>query len=279
MVKLDLIIFADLVRPTDIVSEIFRQNPQLPIPVPISEIAQAAGIYEIQYRPLDGLEGALVANTEKTQGIIVVNNRPRPHRQKFTLGHELGHFMIPRHNHEMACNLADLTTKENPSLNRLQRIELEANAFAAELLMPTIAMRAFGNFESEPSMEGLIKLAEHLDVSFEACANRYVYIHPDPIAVVFSHNGIVRYNCRDERKFPFWITPGKGTPVPNKSFTRTVDTSAASRVTSNSVDSCIWLNDHRHIIAPEEIIEDVYVMENGYVATMLFFDEEIDECL
>jgi Zn-dependent peptidase ImmA (M78 family) len=64
----------------------------------------------IDYSPLDNLEGALVANEYKTEGVILINNSKEigtKERQRFTLGHEIGHFMIPHHGHEMSCSISD----------------------------------------------------------------------------------------------------------------------------------------------------------------------------
>jgi hypothetical protein len=51
-----------------------------------------------------------VANEYKTEGVILINNSKEigtKERQRFTLGHEIGHFMIPHHGHEMSCSISD----------------------------------------------------------------------------------------------------------------------------------------------------------------------------
>lgn len=276
MVNLDLIELADLARPAEIASAIVEQNPGIPVPIPLEEVATAAGIQQIQYEALDGLEGALVANPEKSVGVILINNRSRSQRQRFTLGHELGHFLIPRHGHKMNCGIADLSTRDQKSLNSTQRIELEANQFSAELLMPTTLFRQYKGFRNDPSMECLIPQAEHFNVSFEACAQRYAALHDDLVAIVFSHKNNIRYSCKGD-DFPFWIKPGKGFPVPKDSCTYNTDTSNSNFVISGRCYADTWIDNNRYYETPEEIVEEVYIMENGYVATMLFFDEELIE--
>jgi len=32
-----------------------------------------------------------------------------------------------------------------------------------------------------------------------------------------------------------------------------------------------------HFLTPEDIIEEVYVLQNDYVATMLYFEDELEE--
>lgn len=276
MISLDLIEFADFVRPTQIVNEIIKQLPDLPIPTPLDDIAYAVGIEKIKYESLDDFEGGLLANPEKTRGAIIINSDSRHHRQRFSLGHELGHFMIPRHGHEMHCRVNDFKSFEGKNLSSRQNIEMEANQFSAELLMPSKLFKSRNGFNGEPSMECLIKQAEDFDVSFEACAQRYCNQHDEPVAIVFSHQGIVRYSCKSA-EFPFWITPGKNNPIPSTSFTKRTLNKSAYSVTSDCSVSSNWIGSDKYFETPDEIIEEVYILENGYAATMLSFENELEE--
>ncbi|TMM47061.1 hypothetical protein [Colwellia ponticola] len=62
---------ADFTNPKTIVKEILSQNPNIKLPIPLEEIASAARISEIQYRSLDGLEGALVANKKRVKVLLL----------------------------------------------------------------------------------------------------------------------------------------------------------------------------------------------------------------
>ncbi len=276
MIKLDLIEFSELIHPQDIVNEIIKQNPSISAPISLEQIAQASGITDIQYKPLDGLEGALVANAEKTCGVILIKENVIPHRKRFTLGHELGHFLIPRHGHKMKCTVDDMLTSNKKSLTKRKRIELEANQFSANILMPEILFQSFQGFKDTPSINCLIEMASYFDVSFEACAQRYVTLHDEPVAVIFSHDGIVRYS-RKSSFFPFWINPRKGQTLPCNAFSKATYKGKANSTHEGSSDSDIWLNENREYVLPDEIIEDIYVMENGYAVTVLYFDVAIEE--
>lgn len=70
---------------------------------------------------------------------IVYNSRHARVRQRFTIAHELGHFYL--HRQILGCGTGDNkayrsedTGHDNPNIT--QRHETEANAFAADLLMP-----------------------------------------------------------------------------------------------------------------------------------------------
>ena len=267
---------ADLSHPVQIAKEIVNQNPGIQVPIPLEAIAYAAGIREINKKPMDGLEGALVANPEKSEGIILINEGARHQRQRFTLGHELGHYFIPRHGHQMNCGISDLMTSDQKSLSAAQRMELEANQFSAELLMPSLLVRQYPGFRETPSLSCLIEMAETFDVSFEACAQRYVSLHDDPVAIVFAKDSVVRYSPKND-EFPFWIKPSKGSQMPFGSHSATVETKDAGKISGGCCSADIWVDSSKYYVVPEEIQEELYVMEDGYTATLLYFDEELEE--
>ena len=125
-------------------------------------------------------------------------------------------------------------------------------------------------------MQCVTKQAEEFDVSFEACALRYCNLHDEPVAIVFSHEGIVRYSCKSS-EFPFWITPGKSNPIPSTSFTKKVLNKPTDSILSDCSISSNWIGYDKYFETPDEIIEEVYILENNFVATMLSFEDELEE--
>lgn len=277
MISLDLIEFADLVRPVEIADQILKQNAHIDGAVPLEHIAKAAGIKEIQYVPLNSFEGTLLANDAKTEGVIVINSGTRRQRQRFTLGHELGHFLIPRHGHEMKCSKADLAAKSVKGMNSRVVIEAEANLFSAELLMPKRLMTKLSSFNQEPSIEGIKSIAEKFDVSFQAMAVRFADLHEYPIAFVMSRNGKVEFGYKRD-SHPFWLRCGrKGELIPPKSVTGMTDATKEETYCNDECLSSLWFDENRYYDLPENLIEDVYVQKDGYVATILWFEDEINE--
>ena len=63
--------------------------------------------------------------TEGEKATIGYNNSQHPHRQRFTVAHEIGHLLL---GHTGKNLILDLNSKKSE--------EVEANQFAAELLMP-----------------------------------------------------------------------------------------------------------------------------------------------
>ena len=277
MLSLDLVELADLTRPTEIVAEIIRQTPQDTIsPTPIRGIAWAAGIKEIQEKKLENLEGALVANPTKSEGIIVINQDARHHRKRFTLGHELGHFLIPRHGHKMECSMADMMAQSNKDCPPKRRIEVEANTFSAELLMPSSRFCSIPSFNQEPTVSSISELAQIFDVSFQASANRFMSLHEYPIAIVFSRNGRILYGYKGSN-IPFWLNVNKNELVPAKCHTKTVNVNAENQISNDEVVSSIWFNKVKGYMLPDTLIEETLVQDDGYAATLLWFEDEIEE--
>jgi hypothetical protein len=64
---------------------------------------------------------------------------PAP-RRRFTISHELGHFLIAAHRGDKRCSAKDMY--ENGRETHHQKEEAQANRFAAGLLMPALVRRS-----------------------------------------------------------------------------------------------------------------------------------------
>lgn len=90
-------------------------------PVPIDEIAKKMGLDVIEFDFPETLSGVL----RKERGVIGVNKNHPLVRRRFTVAHELGHFLL---GHEQ--------DSIDESLDRPLPLEREANTFASYLLIP-----------------------------------------------------------------------------------------------------------------------------------------------
>ncbi len=104
-------------------------------PVPVESIAKHLGI-EVRYvsAPAD-VSGALVIKEGKA--FIVVNEDHHENRQRFTIAHEIAHFRLHKTN-EQAHLDEDFRVYKRDKKSSLATDpnEIEANQYAAELLMP-----------------------------------------------------------------------------------------------------------------------------------------------
>jgi hypothetical protein len=128
-------------------------------------------------------------------------------RRRFTVAHEVGHFLSPWHDTTVAggfaCAPQDLRAPwQVPSKGSRHQIqESEANRFAIELLAPRGLIRP-KLLRGTPDLEQVIELARDLDISREASARRWLELRNDGIALVFGKDGLVRYVARSP-EFPF----------------------------------------------------------------------------
>tara|TARA_R110000787_G_scaffold251197_2_gene356694 strand:+ start:221 stop:727 length:507 start_codon:yes stop_codon:yes gene_type:complete len=141
-----------------IISELGISGP----PVPVERIAKARGI-RIQYAPLDE-ELSGMAFVKDGISVIGVNAIHHPNRQRFTIAHELAHHLLHRDHLEGQVHVDKTILKRDILAHSgTDRIEVDANAFAAELLMPEDMIAQ--------AIEGGLDIAD--DVKLAAIAKRF----------------------------------------------------------------------------------------------------------
>lgn len=115
-----------------IVDSVLHKAKIITPPVPALAIARSYGI-NVKVGPLpDDLSGFLLHENERA--FIGVNSRHAKTRQTFTLAHELGHFLL-----HPSANFVDrklIYFRDTRSAEAIDIKEMQANQFAAELLMP-----------------------------------------------------------------------------------------------------------------------------------------------
>ena len=104
-------------------------------PVDVERIAYRLGV-RIQFAPFDGdLSG--MAYVKDGLPIIGVNSLHHRNRQRFTIAHELGHVCMHRELLERKVHLdRGILRRDSLAATGTDRVEIEANAFASELLVP-----------------------------------------------------------------------------------------------------------------------------------------------
>jgi Zn-dependent peptidase ImmA (M78 family) len=106
-------------------------------PVPVERIIKSKGIV-LQFAPLeDDLSG--MAYIKDGVGIIGINALHHPNRQRFTAAHELAHHLLHAKDIQKTVHVDKgfrMLLRDDVSSQGVDRLEIEANAFASELLMP-----------------------------------------------------------------------------------------------------------------------------------------------
>jgi len=110
-------------------------------PVPVERIAKALGIV-IEYGAF-GEELSGLAYIRDGVSMIGVNSLHAPTRQRFTIAHELGHICLHGEELRKAVHVDKGSLRRDPvSSTGSDPLEVQANAFASEFLMPEPLLEA-----------------------------------------------------------------------------------------------------------------------------------------
>ncbi len=135
-------------------------------------------------------EGALVRNPEnENEWGIFVNPRARPERRRFTIAHELGHFILHRPSQSsFLCDKESVYT----GIDTLKQIEREADDFASNLLMPGDMLRErIAGKRIDFHLIG--DLAKEFGVSLESMSIRIVKYTEQRAMLVYWDHGFLKY--------------------------------------------------------------------------------------
>ncbi len=103
-------------------------------PVPVGALARSVGA-RIRYSPFEGEISGMVFRDED-RIIIGVNSLHHPNRQRFTIAHEIGHVLLHKGSQVHVDRIFLVNLRDDVSSQAVDPEEIEANKFAAELLMP-----------------------------------------------------------------------------------------------------------------------------------------------
>lgn len=103
-------------------------------PVDVEAVARLLGV-RVVYEELDDDMSGLLLITQK-RPTIAVNAAHHENRQRFTIAHELGHLLLHATTDDDLFVDKKVFNRNTKASQGVYRQEIEANRFAAELLMP-----------------------------------------------------------------------------------------------------------------------------------------------
>ncbi len=108
-------------------------------PVPVESIARSLGA-QIRYSPFEGdISGMVFRDNDQT--VIGINSLHHPNRQRFTIAHEIGHFLLHKGTEIHVDRTFRVNLRNDVSSQAVDHDEIEANRFAAQLLMPEFFLK------------------------------------------------------------------------------------------------------------------------------------------
>lgn len=143
-------------RPASAAQELLKESGASEPPIDVKALAKGCGVLVLPYTFEDDLSGLVV---ELDGGAAIGVNKDHPLvRQRFTIAHELGHYLMGHHERfHIDLGRGD-SVGTPPGYDWMS--ERAANDFAAELLMPAWMIQRFDDGERSAS-----ELAELFDVS------------------------------------------------------------------------------------------------------------------
>lgn len=226
----------------------------------LEEIANAEYLI-VEETDTDNYLGKINFNAD--YGFVSINRSiAEPGAKRFTLAHELGHFMNEREKRFLkhSCSFIDIYGKKIH--------ESDANIFAAELLMH----RPWFNkiiLNRPVNMELIKEIAEQLGVSLTAAAFRYAEIGQYPVAVIMSRDGKVAWSCINEY-FPYkWIP--KNYIVRNESSAYDFFSGSDMQTCDDLIPAHTWFSEDKNCNETSYLNEqNVAMPKYGAVLTLLW---------
>jgi len=248
-----------------IVAEKIIQRLQIRYPseINIREIAMERGAF-VKEGVLEGSEAMLVR--KGSLGIITVNSRiPERGRTRFAIAHELGHFELHVNSRLILCVEEDMFV-----WNESETQEIEANEFAANILMPEEMFTLYTK-KKPPSMDTVAELSREFRTTLTATSLRYVQLSKEPCALVISKDCYIKW-YKKSPSFNFHLRVGEKLSFDTYAFDFYDGVDLPFKAQKVPADA--WLADTYE--ANGEIVEHSIALESyNVVLSLLWIDKEI----
>jgi hypothetical protein len=204
----------------------------------------------IKAHGISGIDGMLSRRKKKGDWCISYDETVTVlGRINFTLGHELGHYLLHRKlREEFLCGQSDMLDYESEISKKL---ESEANTFASYLLMPINDFR--DQIEGQAvTLDLLGHCADRYGTSFTATALKWIEFTDKAAVLVVARDDFIcwSYPSKLARKRGVFLPPG--TPLPQAALDRLNNAGGVKRQNQNRhVQAGIW---HSEMEAEEAMI-------------------------
>jgi len=226
------------------------------LPVDPFAIARSRDI-EVKPKPdtAGGVSGMLLRHGNQF-GILYATHVKSEGFQRFSIGHELGHFFLEGHHDHVLKNGMHVS---HAGFIADDPFEQEADQFAVGLLMPgNLFKKELGRHQA--GLEAIDAMHILCKTSLTATASRYAELTEDAVAIVISTGQTIDYCILSEtmKALPKLTWIRKGSPVPagtaTARFSGNVQRVADSDREEDEIDIRDWLGGTRSVAATEQVI-------------------------
>ena len=144
-------------------------------PVDVQALAEQSGVRVVFHDLKDEISGMLVQTED--EAVIGINAKHHKNRQRFTLAHELAHYHLHADRPTVYVDGLMVHFRGHAAV-RPEPIEVEANAFAAALLMPEPILRHDLRHRTIDALDesAVRRLAQQYQVSVQALTLRLMQL-------------------------------------------------------------------------------------------------------
>jgi Zn-dependent peptidase ImmA (M78 family) len=214
----------------------------------------------VRYDDLQDCEARIVGTDDAA--IITVNKKSSPQRQRFSVCHELGHWIY--HRRRMLMCQGDDIERPSPDAANMERM---ADKFASELLMPNFLFGAMAQELGRPSMSLVRKLAETFNTSQTAAAIRLVEVSQLPMLLTCYSSAGRKWFARSQCVAKEWF-PRSDLSHESSAFCM-VFRNVSKPMPSRTVSASTWFD--KFDASRWEVIEESVRTSNDDVLTLLAF--------
>jgi Zn-dependent peptidase ImmA (M78 family) len=247
---------------------LLKEEELLSLPVdPFAIAASRDIVVEGKPEKVDGVSGMLLRHGNDF-GIVYATHIRSEGFQRFSVAHELGHYFLPGHVDQVIQNGIHVS---RGGFVTNDPYELEADHFAAGLLMPELPFRKEID-RREPGLSAIEAIADLCVASKTAAAIRYAEVSDAATAVIMSTAGVIDYCFMSEamKSLPKldWLRKGLKLPLGTVTSTLAADPTrvAAGERVKDEIDVREWLGGStRETITEESLGLGAY----GKVLTIL----------
>ncbi|MDB5933464.1 MAG: ImmA/IrrE family metallo-endopeptidase [Massilia sp.] len=229
----------------------------LALPIDVLRLAHSRDIH-VEAKPADagGVSGMLIRVGESYSIAYATHIRSEGF-QRFSIAHELGHYFLD--GHPEAVFRTGTVHESHAGFEGDDQIELEADHFAAGLLMPSHLFEAAAS-RFDDGMDAVKGLADVCKTSLTAAAIRYAQLGAPAIAIILSRGSTVDFCFASEamRRSRGYRHQKKGSILPRNSVTRDFNLDHQNvllgRDSSDSTELNVWFHTDDEIDASEEVL-------------------------
>jgi len=228
-------------------------------------------IVEVKPANIESFEGGLFLDAGRDNWLLLYNDTlASPGRIRFTQAHELGHYILHRHQKDLfQCSKSDMFDWSDDEKN----IEAQADRFASYLLMPLDDFRKQVN--SKINLDLLGHCADRYGVSLTAVILKWLSYTKEKAVLVMSNDGFMdwAWSSNSAHKAGAYFKTRKNViAIPNDSLA--ADGSITSDRQGKNIPATTWFKYAEHDMPLREM--KIYSEQYDSVLTLLYLPQSAD---